>query len=544
MGDLHISGRRWQILHFILTVALCSVAAVYVLRLFELQVLRGRELRDFADQNRFFTRNLPAPRGIFFDRTGTPLVRNTSVYKRATPETASSAYPTFEPIDERIALASLVHDEKNVYLDQQRTYPYGPALSSVLGYIGEVTQEDLARHPEWFIGESVGKLGLERVLQNALAGTWGKEVFEMDAKGNILRSIYTEKPIAGYDTTLTIDASLSAKAYELLAGKRGAVVASDPRTGEVLVLVSSPSFDPTKLAEAVKDEASPMLNRATNGTYPPGSTFKLMTALAGLIKGVVKEDTLVDDEGELLVGGSTFGNWYFRQYGRKEGELNIVRALQRSNDIFFYKTAEWTGAEDIARMARVFHLGAPTGIELYSESAGLIPDPQWKESSLGEKWYLGDTYHMGIGQGDVSVTPIQLNQMTAALANGGVWCIPHLLKTTKKQCTDLDIDLTALRLVLDGMKAACASGGTAFPFFDGKPVITACKTGTSEVGAKDEQGRRKTHGWLTVMAPADNPEIVVTVLVESNEDVQFQEGSRDAGPIAKALLMEWFGKKK
>lgn len=522
----------------VLLIALSAVLGF--VRVVQLQIISGKEYREQADRNRLFTRYIPAPRGIFYDRHGAVLVRNVPLYKKATEKTENAAYPTFDEITTEDAIALLARDEKNIFIDQQRRYSFGPALSSVLGYTGEVTADEMKKNTNRFIGESIGKAGLEKILQDALVGTTGKEVFEMHATGKLLRSVLKENPIPGTDIHLTIDASFSAYAYELLDGRKGSVVASNPSTGEVYALVSSPSYDPHAITTALTDKNTPFLNRSISGLYPPGSTFKIITALAGLESGAITKDTTVKDEGKLDVGEFTFRNWLFTQHGRTEGEIGVVRALQRSNDIFFYKVAEWAGPGVLASFARTFHFGKSTNIELSGEVDGVVPDPEWKQRVIGEQWYLGDTYHMGIGQGDVLVTPLQLNQMTAAVANKGVWCEPHIKQETRIQCEETGVSEENLNIVLDGMRAACASGGTAFPFFDEKPVITACKTGTAEFGPADSKGRRKTHGWFTVMAPADQPTIVVTILIEGDEEKKFIEGSSDAAPIAKKLLTRWF----
>ncbi len=509
------------------------------MRAIQLQVIQGQQLRSQADANRFFTRYLPASRGVFRDRNDVVLVKNSPLYKKATAETAFSPYPKFVEVPEQEALQLLSKDERNIVIDQQRTYLFGAALASVLGYVGEATADELKQGLPYYLGESVGRVGLEKTFQQQLAGRIGKEIFEMQASGKLLRPVNREKPIVGVDLRLTIDASFSAFAYEQFNGRRGAIVASDPQTGEIFALVSSPSFDPAHIADALKDSNMPMLQRAVAGQYPPGSTFKLMTALSALQNGAITADTSVNDEGTLKIGEFSFGNWYFSQYGRVEGEVKLIKAIQRSNDIYFYKVAEWVGPAKLAAFARLFHFGRPLGIELSGEAAGTIPDPEWKVKTVGEPWYLGNTYHMGIGQGDVLVTPLQLNQMTAAIAYGGVWCKPHLLYQDNVQCEDLGVSPEHLALVIEGMKAACSPGGTAFSFFDKKPVEVACKTGTSEFGPEDEKGRRKTHALITLMAPADNPSIVLTVLLEANEEHPFLEGSADAGPIAKKVLTWW-----
>lgn len=523
-----------------LALAMIGFAALVVCKLIQLQVIQGKIYRAQADDNRFFTRYLPAPRGVFRDRNGVVLVKNAPLYKKATEETAFHPYPTLVEIPEREAVRLLAEDERNVVIDQKRVYPFGEALSSMIGYVGEVSQEELKSGLPYYLGESIGRMGLEKVLQEKLVGRPGKEMFEMHATGKLLRKISQEDSFAGSDVDLTIDASFSAEVYRQLEGKQGSVVATDPKTGAVFALVSSPSFDPEHIADALTDEKKPMLQRAITGTYPPGSTFKVITALGGLENGAITTETKVLDEGKLQVGEFTFGNWYFSQYGRTEGEVDIVKALQRSNDIYFYKAAEWLGQDKLAAFARLFHFGRKTGIELSGEAAGVVPDSEWKEKVIGEPWYLGDTYHFGIGQGNLLATPIQINQMTAAVANKGIWCAPRLLQSSKVHCEELVVHQEYLAVVREGMKAACAPGGTAFPFFEKKPVEVACKTGTAEFGPKDEKGYRKTHAWITVMAPADQPQIVLTVLLEADEEHPFLEGSRDAGPIAQRLLQWWF----
>jgi penicillin-binding protein 2 len=530
----------WRMFGFRLLII--GMFVVFALRLVELQIIQGSEFRQRADENRYFTRYIPASRGIITDRKGVALVANLPEYKKATDATRNQPYPQLEPIDETTAKALLAQQDKNVFLDEKRMYPFGPALSQVLGYTGEVTPDELKTHPEYALSENVGKVGLEKLFQRQLAGTKGKTVFEMQANGQLLRKVLDQAPIDGEDLQLTIDASLSAKAYSLLDGKRGAVIVTQVKTGEVLVLVSSPSFDPTNLAPSLNDPNFPMLNRTIAGAYPPGSTFKLMTALAGLKSDSITPDTKITDTGVITVAGSTFKNWLYSEYGgRTDGEVDLLKAIQRSNDIYFYTVAGMVGPDTLAQTAKLFHYGSPTGIELPGEVAGVIPTPGWKQQALGQQWYLGDTYHMGIGQGDVLVTPLQVNQVTAAIANAGSWCAPHLLKQTAQNCADLGVNSAYLTTIYSGMKLACLPGGTAFPFFDQQPVAVACKTGTAEFGPANAQGRRKTHALFTAAVPADNPQYAITVLIEGTEDKPFLEGSADAAPIAKEMVKVLMG---
>ena len=418
-------------------------------------------------------------------------------------------------------------------------------------YLTEANEEEVGSG-KYQLGDLVGRGGVEEKYDFWLRGKDGGEVFEVNALGEKIREIGIQQPIPGKDLYLNIDAELSKVAFEALEGKRGAAVASEAKTGAVLVLVSSPSFNPEKItSEVLTDKNQSLFNRAVTGLYPPGSTFKIVTATAGLEEGKITENTTYVDTGEIRIGNYVYKNWYFSQYGKTEGEINIVGALKRSTDTFFYKLGEWIGPKRLMEWAKAFGFGKPTGVDLPTEVAGKVPDP-----SSGQ-WFLGNTYHFAIGQGDLLVTPLQVNLMTSVIANEGRLCRPSIIQSSKFKfqndrntsevagwsvsesydssevnCQDLRFKSETLRLVKEGMKGACSPGGTAFPLFDFSPAV-ACKTGTAEFG--DQAGQ--THAWLTAFAPAENPQIVVTVLVEAGG-----EGSRVAAPIVKKVLEEWFGK--
>jgi penicillin-binding protein 2 len=327
-----------------------------------------------------------------------------------------------------------------------------------------------------------------------------------------------------------------------MADRKGAVVASDARTGEILALVSSPSFDPEQVEEYLDNKGLPLFNRAVSGEYPPGSVFKVVTATAALEEGKVNELTEIEDTGEIRVGVWRFGNWYYDQYGRKEGVLRIVRAIARSNDIFFYKLGEWLGIELLSDWAKYFGLASLTGIDLAGEAYGLMPTPAWKEEYKGEQWYLGDTYITAIGQGDILMTPLQVNQMVGIIASRGRLCQPMVVArepepNRQDNCQRLDISDRTLETVIEGMRQVCEAGGTAWPLFEfkvkGKRIEVAGKTGTAEFGDPED----KTHAWFSGFAPVTEPEIVVTVLLEAAGD-----GSDEAAPVAKELLRYWFSR--
>ena len=344
----------------------------------------------------------------------------------------------------------------------------------------------------------------------------------------------------GKTVTLSVDAYWQEKIYALLKGKKAVVIMSEPKTGKVLALVSSPGFDPNvfsddqdnaKITSYLENQKElPLLNRAISGRYHPGSVFKIVMSTGAMEEGVITESSTYEDTGVLKVGIYNYTNWLWTMRGMTDGLLNITKAIARSNDIFFYKLGGDMGVDRIKKWAMHFGYGAKTGIELPHEQTGIVPDEKWKLEVKGEKWFLGNTYHYSIGQGDLDVTPLQVNQMTNVIANNGTLCSMSIIKDSKPVCRSLGIKNTTIQLVTTGMKQACKSGGTAWPLFNFKTLL-ACKTGTAEVG----DGSKDTHAWLTAFAPADNPQISITVMVERGG-----EGSDAAAPIVGDILKEWF----
>jgi len=494
-------------------------------RLFELQIIFGAKNRALAEGNRIKKEILPAPRGLIYDSKERELVRNVPIYRVKKEEKEE-----YEIIPREEALKMEARGEtENLRVDIGRNYLYGEVLAHVLGYLGEANKEEVKKN-QFKLGDLVGRGGLEEEYDSYLRGQDGGEIYEVDAHGEKIREIGRVEPIPGKDLYLTLDAELSQIAYEALEKKPGAVVATNPQNGEVLVLISSPSFNPNHItSQNLTDESLPFFNRAISGVYPPGSTFKIVTATAGLEEGKVNAETTYNDTGEIRVGDYSYKNWYFTQYGRTEGLLNIVQAIKRSTDTFFYKVGEWVGPTRLAAWAEAFGLGQKTKIDLPGEVKGLVPSPALKEKS-GDHWFLGNTYHFAIGQGDLLTTPLQINLMTSVIANGGKLCQPMVAENTSVNCQDLKLKLETVTLVKEGMAGVCSSGGTAFPFFDFQPPI-GCKTGTAEFG--DPEG--KTHAWLTAFGPLENSEISVTVLVERGG-----EGSYVAAPIAKKVMEKFF----
>jgi len=529
-------------------------------RLGILQVQRSSDFILRAEKNRVWKVVSRAPRGLILDRRGEVLADNNLQFSLLYEENNRSKERILPPdeVVERMAT-----EPARIRQNYSRSYPWGPVFTHVIGYVQSPRSGD---------DVVFGRTGIERTANEKLAGRDGLQVYERNAFGEPTRLIMEQPVTKGEDLQLNVDAQLSKVAFDALGNQRGGVIVSEPKTGKILAMVSKPSFLPEiqpseqqlsmwqkeieagsvarSLVEALNFPNNPFLFRPISALYPPGSIFKIVTALAGLEYQAFDTETKVFDEGVLRVGDFTYENWYWRQHGRTEGEISIVRALARSNDTFFYKAAEWIGPQKLADFARLLGLGTPTGVELPGEQSGLIPDPIWKQQHFGESWYLGNTYHMGIGQGDVQVTPLQLQTVMGVVASRGRLCRPHLLANGSVTCQELSLQKDSLATVTAGMRQACQTGGTAYPFFDSSYEVI-CKTGTAEFGAEDSQGHRPTHGWFTVAVTRQErneelkeeelqPEIVITVFVESDETNRYKEGSVDAAPIARKVADWWW----
>lgn len=596
-----------------------------IIRLVDTQILNGNSFADSANRNRTYTVPEPEKRGVLLDRYSDPLVYNKPIYYRL--DSSESLYGNKTRISREDALRVMAIDSDLVRVEYEREYRYPKSLAHVIGYIGSVTADDLLSDSSLYISDKIGKIGLEFQMQDYLKGTNGYKKYEINAMGQKQHLIEALDGVDGFSVKTTIDPYLSQVALKAMGENIGSVVILDGDSGEVLSLVSTPAFDLSYFGESKDSQVGELervktiqsffshpqklfFNRAVSGAYPPGSVFKLVTAMAGLENEKITASTTVRDEGVLEVGEYSYANWYYTQYGRTEGDINLERSISRSNDIYFYKVAEWVGPERIKEMAELFGFGKKTGIQLQAETTGLIPDPEWKQRILGERWFLGNTYHFGIGQGDMLVSPIQIAQMVQSITNKGTLCSPSLISddfTTgylkNDRCGEVGVLRENLELVVKGMLDACSEGGTGFPFFPYNARVrnsglnpydeidqgaVACKTGTSEFGASDSKGYRKTHGWfvatfgtselleqlieleqdaqieqveeatMSAQVAGENtndsasknlwrqrvkeygfPEkLVIVVLVESDEVNQFREGSKDAGPVAKAIF-DW-----
>lgn len=518
---------------------------VLLARLFDLQIIRGSYFRTLAEGNRIRRVPVVAPRGKILARGGEVLAGNRQVKKKVVFNPESG----YQKLDDTAGA-----NDDELIEEPVRDYPLGAAFAHLSGYLGEATQDEVGKIkgqcPEKGprkLGSLVGRVGLEEEYNCVLAGVDGEELVEVDATGHKVRTLGRRQPNPGNDIKTSIDFGLQQKASQLL-GEKGAIVVNDAK-GEILALYSSPSFDPNvfidrtkqdKVADYLSDKNLPLFNRAIAGTFHPGSVFKPIVAIAALEEGVIDKGYTFTDPGVINAGGSSYTNWYFTQYGATEGTIDLPRAITRSTDTFFYKLGEMVGVDKLVEWADKFNLGDLTGVDLPGEVVGLIPSPAWKVKVKGERWFLGNTYHMSIGQGDITVTPIAINRSISAIANNGELCklrIVPSLESGNAKCEELNIDVEHLNLVKKGMAGACSYGGTGFTFFDFKEkngVEVACKTGTAET----EGG--EPHAWFTVFAPVDPPgggsQIVATVLVERGG-----EGAYVAGPIARSIFDYWFG---
>ena len=439
-----------------------------------------------------------------------------------------------------------------IYIDSSwiRTYPYGSLFAHVVGYVGEATEKQVASGKR-YSGELVGKTGLELEYDDELRGTGGWEEWEVDARGHRIRMLNRSLPERGRDLITTLLLPLQKRCAELFKGKTGAVVALDPNTGEVLAMYSSPSYDPNlfprgipyrKWLRILKNPEHPLTNRAIAGLYPPGSTFKLVVATAGLTEGKITTKSKV-----FCPGGMKFGNRFYRCWKRAgHGWVDVHKAIVESCDTFFYDLGLKLGNDFISKYAFMFGLGKRTGVDLPGEKGGVVPTRRWKRRVLHQPWYPGETLSYAIGQGYLLVTPLQLAVMASAFANGGYVVKPHLNRYARPPKKRLPVPRWVIRTVRRAMLGVVEEKkGTAHWTARIKGVKVAGKTGTaqvvsSKVEEKYKKGKKITvkrymeHAWFVAFAPFERPVIAVAVVVEHGG-----HGSSAAAPIAREVIKEY-----
>lgn len=564
-------------------------------RLYHLQVEQSAAYTTLADRNRIEQRLLMPERGGLYDRAGRVLARNRPVYRiRAVREQAGDLRPVlarlatlieltpeqieraveqakvrraFVPVTVRdnltwneVATVALSMPElPGISLDAgtRREYVGGVPMAHIVGYVGPVAETELGDDPLLAMPEMrIGKNGIERVYDLALRGKAGLARLEVDAVGREIRELARTESTSGGDLRLTVDSDLQRLAYERLAQERSAsAVVLDAQTGDVLTLASAPSFDPGLFENGIRtadwktltsDTLSPLVNKAITGQYPPGSTFKMVVALAALEAGVIDKATRIRCTGKTWLGGNAFHCW------RKEGHgsLSLVAALAQSCDCYFYEAARRVGIDAIAAMAERCGLGASLGVDLPAEGQGLMPTIAWKRRRLGTNWHQGETLVAGIGQGYVLATPLQLAVMAARIGTGRA-VLPRLVRTGDRPSpAALPIDPELMAMVREGMVAVVnGAGGTARrAALDIPGVQMAGKTGTSQVRRissaeraknlhkrKDKPWEERHHALFVGFAPLEAPRFAVAVVVEHGES-----GSAAAAPIARELLEATF----
>jgi penicillin-binding protein 2 len=565
-----------------LGVVVALLFAVLVGRLWQLQVIQGEQYLAASEENRLRDLRLPAPRGILYDRKGRPLVTSRAAFtvsilpneirsaERVLPRLAAIVQLSeseirdriararsrpFEPVrlrrDAPKAIVAMVEENRLdlpgviIEVEPVRHYLYGSLAAHALGYLGEISPTELASAPwkDYRMGDLVGKGGVERVYDRILRGHEGRQRVEVDARGRLLRVLGREPSRAGRSIVLTIDLDIQRAAEAALGERTGAVVVLDPRNGEILALVSHPAYDPNAFAAGITargwarlsgNRALPLINRAAEGAYEPGSVFKIVTAAAALTRGTATRATRIHCPGVFRLGG-----WVFHDL-KAHGTVDFVTGVAQSCNVFFWTLGYRTGGEAMSQMARALGLGERTGVDLPSESAGLIPSAAWKQRTQGEPWYPGDNINMAIGQGWVNTTPLQIARMAAAVGNGGTLVRPHLAREIIDPETrqtervrvapmgSIHLRAEALATLRDGLEAVVLRGTGRRVALPGLAI--AAKTGSAE------NPRGKPHAWFTAYAPADAPRVALAVLVEHG-----WRGSVAAGPIAKAVLATAFG---
>lgn len=428
-----------------------------------------------------------------------------------------------------------------------RFYPDGRLASHVLGALGKVDADEYAKLESSGVGREdfIGKSGIEYALQNYLQGEAGGRKLKVDATGRQRGELAYQPPVPGYKVQLTLDKKLQRAAEQAFGNKAGAVVAMNPQTGEVLVMNSFPRYDPNLFAskmrpaawkEIANDRRFPLQNRTLAGRYPPGSTFKMVTAAAALQAGAINGGTYAFCPGFLMLGKWRFGCWSVHH------TVNLDSALALSCDVYFYQAGLHTGMDKISSMAHQFGLGEPTGIDLPGAKRGSIPTPDWKKTTFHESWYPGDTCNSSIGQGYISTTPLQIAQIACVVANNGVLMRPYVIKRVQngenktvfetKPTVQRTVDLPAeyWRMIQHGMTSAVSGPKGTAKILNMPGLQVAAKTGSAE-----DPPRIKPHAWIVAYAPAKNPQIAICVFVE-----QGGHGGTAAGPVARKILSTMF----
>ena len=596
---------------FFSRVLFCSLvililASIIFTRLFYLMVIESDDYKLRSANNTIRTQSVPASRGLIFDRNGDILASNEPVFQlEMIPEQVIDINKTLENLAELQLISKDNFSEINKRIERNlqfksivlkrnlddrevaifannrinfkgidiksrlsRHYPKGEAFAHTLGYVGSISSGDYSRFdPGFYTGkEQIGKTSIERNFESYLRGQPGIQKLLVNVRGRVMETIDQDPFQPGNNLILTIDSDLQEVAYKAMGDQKGAVVILDASNGEILVMVSTPSFDPNQLSLGLtqdefnaftRNKKKPLFNRAIAGQYPPGSTIKPMIALGALEMGIVEPELYMPCEGKFLLPNYSrpFNDW------ATHGSVNVVRAIQASCDVYFYEVANEMGIEKMSLFLKKFNLGAPTEIDINPEKNGVVPNREWKRNNFSSRenqsWYQGETIIAGIGQGYMLATPLQLAVATAIVANRGSAHKPHLLKAIENTQTGEfqyigsekinyleDIKEENWDLVHQGMVAVVNERrGTAYGVFpDNSPI--AGKTGSSQVFSIDRSTSEKEvplelrdHGLFVGYAPLDKPEIIVSIIVENGGG-----GRVSAAPVAEKIFNSYLGR--
>lgn len=573
------------------TLVLVITMTVLLIRLWDLQIMRGAEMRKLSEQNRIRVKKIVAPRGIIYDRMGKVLADTRPSFNiYLTPEdirdfsqtvdglaklltcdreeiiekmkAASGMPPSFPikiksdiPMDEvaRVEAHRVYIPGISIQIEPKRNYPYAASFAHVIGYVSEVSDEELKnkkKYKDYSPGDYIGKYGLERAYENDLRGVDGEKRVEVDAIGREVRTLEVIDPIPGNSLHLNLDLDLQLSADKALETRRGAAVALNPKTGGVLVLASRPGFDPNLFASGISkkdwqkialDKLHPLQNRAIQGGYPPGSTFKILLALRALDLGIINERTTFS-----CGGGFAYGNRVFKCWKKGgHGSVSVHRAIVESCDVFFYNVGLRLGVDRIHDFGNTLGLGRITGIDLPNEQKGLLPSTEWKKRRYNQPWYEGETVSVAIGQGAVWLTPIQLAMLSSFVAGDGKNYKPQIVNRivstegkvikTFEPIVNADVKLKpgVLTLVKDGMRGVVNEPGGTAGASKVQNVLMSGKTGTAQAGS--DKVKLGDHAWFIAYAPSDDASVAMAILVEHG-----LHGSSAAAPIAKDITETLF----
>lgn len=579
--------------------------AMFVLlsRSFYLQVIEGKKSLVLAQENRFREKINPAPRGLFYDRGKVPLVKNIPNYEVTVipndlPKDDSGRQKIYErlsatintPVSEikkqteqkglkytqpLLVAKSISRDTSLIFQSREqelkgfyvginpiREYLDNGLLSHVFGYVGRISEEEYKKHPNYLLTDFIGKSGLEEYYENILRGEPGKERVEVDSEGKVIRTFGEKEPTLGDNLQLSVDFELQKKLTQALTAEMGrakvgkaSAVAINPKNGEILAYVSLPGYDNNLFAKGIsdadfqklmRDENKPLLDRVIAGEYPSGSTIKPYIAAGALEQGTITESSTVNSTGGIKVGEWEFPDWKAGGHGI----TNVIKALAESVNTFFYAVGggyqgiKGLGPDLMRAYLEKFGFGKAVGVDINGEAEGSIPTPEWKERVKNEQWYLGDTYHMAIGQGDVLITPIQIANALSTIANGGTMYKPHFLSAVLDTSGNIKsqkspevvarnpVSAKNIDVVRRGMRQCVISGSCRA--LSSLPVSSAGKTGTAQYGP----GNSKKHAWFTAFAPYEDPQIAIVVILENGG-----EGSDHAVPVANETLKWYFTRK-